>query len=141
MSDLLHPSVIKQIAKEVDLGNTCYIHRFTRKLTTIDQTADDKSSYAQQTLQQQLELKIEQYVKVEKPSDDDQLEIMEYFLEEIPDKSIRKQLSNAIKRQNPIRNFNQAIDSNIELTVHWANFKREEYQRWVSNVIIDAYNY
>ena len=139
---IIRPSVIKEIAKEIILGNTCYIHRYSSKVTTIDYSLEDPARLAkQEKMLLELERKIEDYVKIEKLKSKDQLVIMKDFLEDIPDKYVRKQMSNALKRENPIRNFNQALEGDLELNQHWRNFKAEEYQRWVSNFIIDAYNY
>lgn len=142
LMSILHSSVIKHIAREIANGNTCYIHRSSKKITTIDHSIEDKKIIAsQKQIQSELERKIENYLKFENLSVDDQFMIMKDFLDELPNKSVRKQLSNALNRKNPVRNFNQAIESDVELNQHWRNFNFAEYQRWVSNFIIDAYNY
>ncbi len=138
----LQQEAIKEIAREIANGNTCYIDKYSKKITTIDTSTEDVKLIAdQEEAIVEIEKKIENHLKIEKLSTEDQLVIMEYFLEETADKSVRKELSNALKRKNPIRNFIQVIDSDIELVQQWRIFKFEEYQRWVSNFIIDAYNY
>lgn len=139
---LLPQAKIKQMATEIAKGNTCYIHRFTSKITTIDHSLEDaKLLAAQEQKQAEIERKIKDYVKLEKLTKDDELTIMRNFLEEIPDRSVRKQLSNALSRKNPYRNFTMAVESDMELYQHWRNFNARGYQLWVSNVLIDAYNY
>jgi hypothetical protein len=135
-------STIKEIAKEIAVGNTCYLQRFTKKVTTIDHSIEDAKLIAtqEQTLAE-VEQKIENYIKIEKLTTENKRVIMAYFLEELPDRSVRKELSNALNRKNPIRNFNKAVESDIDLNQHWRNFKIEEYERWVSNFIADAYLY
>ncbi len=134
-------SIIDDVAREIAKGNTCYIHRYTVEVTIIDDSIeDDELIAAQKVVQAELERKIDNHVKIEKLTAVERMVIMKDFLEELPDKSIRKQLSNALNRKNPIRNFTKAVESDIELSVHWDNFNFEEYQRWVSNVIIDAHN-
>ncbi len=138
----IHQSAIKKIAEDIAIGNTCYVHLYSRKITTIDNMTEDiKIREAQEKTQAELEHKISDYVKIEQPSTSDQLVMMEFFLEEISDKSIRKQLSNALKRKNPIRNFTQTVNSSIELSIHWENFNAKEHERWVADFIIDAYNF
>ena len=138
----LHQGAIKEIAREIANGNTCYINKASKKITTIDNSTEDaKEIAAQEQTIADIERKIENYLKIEKLSTEDQQIIMSDFLEEVHDKSVRKELSNALKRKNPIRNFNQAIESNMELKQYWRIFKFQEDQRWVSNFIIDAYNY
>jgi|AntRauTorckE5430_2_1112549.scaffolds.fasta_scaffold03301_3 hypothetical protein len=142
MSTNVKKSTIKEIAKEIAIGNTCYIQMTTKKVTTIDHSIEDtKLIAAQEEIQAELEQKVENYIKIEKLSAEDKRVIMEYFLEELPDRSVRKELSNALNRKNPTRNFNKVVESDIDLNQHWRNFKSEEYQRWVSNFIADAYLY
>ena len=112
------------------------------KITTIDYSIEDAEKLAvqEQTIAE-IERKIEKYLKIGKLSAESELRIMKDFPDELPDKSIRKQLSNALNRKNPVRNFMQVIESDMELNQHWRNFKVEEYQRWVSNMMIEAYIY
>jgi len=139
---IIPQSVIKKIAEEIFAGNTCYINRFTAKVITIDPATEDAEMIAtQEKAIIEVERKKENFVKIEKLSTADKLTIMRDFLDELPDRSVRKQLSNALNRKNPYRNFTMAVESDIELNQHWKNFNAKEYQKWVSNVIIDAYNY
>lgn len=138
----LPESTIKDIAKQIALGNTCYLQRYTGKVTTIDNTTEDQELITtQKETQVVLERKIESYIKIENLSAEDQFEIMKLFPDELSDRSIRKQLANALSRKNPVRNFAMTVENNMELKLHWNYFKAEEYQRWVSNFIIDAYNH
>lgn len=132
-------ATIKEIASAIALGNTCYINRKSTKITTIDYSIEDPKQLAiqEQTLAE-LERKIEKYLKIEKLSAENEMRIMKDFPEELQNKSVRKQLSNALNRNNPVRNFFQVVESDIELNQHWKNFKEEEYKRWVSNILIDA---
>ena len=138
----LHQAAIREFARAIARGNTCYIHYTSRKITTIDHDIEDKKIIAAQEKEiAVIELKMEDHLKIEPQNNEDQIEIMKYFIDEVPDKSIRKEMTNALKRKNPIRNFMQVIDSDMELRQRWRIFKFEEDQRWISNYIIDAYNY
>lgn len=139
---VLQQSSIREIATEIAKGNTCYVNKLTTDITIIDfSLEDEKKIAAQEKLILELERKMDDYVKVEKLTTENELVIMKDFLVEIADKSVRKQLSNALNRKNPIRNFNQTVESDMALQIHWRNFNFEEYQRWISNFIIDAYNF
>lgn len=135
-------SAIIEIVEQIALGNTCYMDRYTSKITTFDNSSKDTELLAtQKETLSQIEKKIERYVKVEKLGEKDQLMIMRDFLDEITDKSVRKELSNALKRKSPVRNFTTEVESNMGLNQHWANFNSRESERWVTNFLIDAYNY
>ena len=137
---LLKQATVKEIAREIANGNTCYINRRSVKITSIDHSIEDPKKLATQaqTLNT-LEREIEKYLKIEKLSAEDELRIMKDFPEELSDKSVRKQLSNALNRKNPVRNFMQVVESEIGLNQHWKNFKAEEYQRRVSIIMVEAY--
>ena len=133
-------TTIKEIAREIALGNTCYVNRKTIKITIIDHTIEDPEKLtAQEQILAELGRKIEKYLIIEKLSVEDEMRIMKDFPDELSDKSIRKQLSNALNRKNPVRNFMQVVESDIALDQHWRNYKVEEYKRLVSNILIEAY--
>lgn len=133
-------ATIKEIAKVIVNGNTCYIDRRSVKITTIDYSIEDPEQLAaQEEMQAELERKIEKYLKIEKLGTKKDLMIMKSFAEELPDKSVRKELSNALNRKKPVRNFMQVVESDIGLHQHWKNYKVEEYQRRVSNMLVAAY--
>lgn len=135
-------SAIREIVEEIALGNTCYMDRYTSKITIIDNLTEDiELIAAQEKTLVEIEKKIEKYVKLEKLGEKDQLMIMKDFLDEVIDKSVRKELSNSLKRKSPIRNFTREVESNMGLNQHWANFNFKESERWVTNFLIDAYNY
>ena len=136
------PSAIKIITKEIILGNTCYLHKTSKKITTIDHSIEDEKLIAKQEEKQaELEKNIERYIKVENLNTKDQRLMMKEFLDEPLDRSFHRQLTNALNRKNPVRNFNQAVESDIGLNQQWRSFSFEESQRWVSNFILDAYHY
>ncbi|MDA9181899.1 UPF0158 family protein [Saprospiraceae bacterium] len=135
-------SAIREIVKEIAKGNTCYMDRYTSKITIIDNSIEDVEEIAaHKKTEIEIEKKIENYVKLNKLSEKIQLMIMKDFLDEIVDKSVRKELSNSLKRKSPIRNFTREIESNMGLNQHWENYNGKESERWVTNILIDAYNY
>ena len=135
-------AVIKEIAREIAKGNTCYLQRSNKKITTIHHSIQDVKLIAtQEKTQAELERKIGRHIKIVKLSTDEQLVIMKDFVEELSDRSARREVSNALNRKNPIRNFNQVMEGNLDLNSHWRSFNSKEYQRWVSNFIADAYHY
>lgn len=135
-------SVIKGIVREIAMGNTCYMDRYTAKVTTIDNSIEDvELKEAQEKTKAEIEQKIEKYVKIEKLTEHNQLVIMRDFLEVVTDKSVRRELTNALKRKNPVRNFLSEVESDMGMNQHWSNFNATESQRWVTNYLVDEYNY
>jgi len=139
---IIKPAVIQEIAQQIAKGNTCYLKRQNAKIITIvNDTDDEKLIASQEQLVAELEEKIDKYVRIEKIKDEDQLLIMNDFVEEIADKSVRKEIANALKRKSPVRNFYKEVEGDMGLNQHWINFNSKESRRWVSNFLIDAYNY
>ncbi|MGB0863615.1 MAG: UPF0158 family protein [Saprospiraceae bacterium] len=134
----IRKSTIKEIALAIARDKTCFLHRTAKKVTIIDHSAEDAKLIAAQA---KLEQKIGNFIKIEQFSTEEQLVIMRDFADELDNKSLRRELSNALNRKNPVRNFNGVIESNMDLNLHWRSYRMEEYQRWVSNFIADAYHY
>ena len=133
---ILSLPVVKEIAGEIAAGNACYVHKKSEKITVIDKSTEDvKTIAAQEQQQSEVEKEIEDYFVIEKMPTKTRLSIMRTFLAEVDDKSERKQLSNALNRKNPVRNFTQVIESNMGLNLHWSNFNKKECQHWVYEVI------
>jgi len=128
----LSPAVIKEIAGEIALGNACYVNKLSGEITVFDKSTEDPKTIAAQTKRQtEIDKTIDSYIVIDTMPTQTRLEIMRVFLTEIEDRSVRKQLSNALNRKNPVRNFNQTIESNMELRQHWRNFNREECEDWI----------
>jgi Uncharacterised protein family (UPF0158) len=143
---ILRPNIIKEIAYSLNVGSTCYVHKGTHEVTTINsavarEAEEQEAADSLQETIEHMEAKTDLYLKIEQMPSQTQIQMMRDFIEEIPEPELGRELTNALNRKNPIRNFTQVINSNEGLGQHWHNFKMEEYQRWVSNFIIDAYNY
>lgn len=143
----LHSSVIKEIAQHLDSGSTCYINRNTGEIKVIENAkevraeGDEEAIALRKAEVAELEAKSERFLKMEPMPSNYYLQVMRDFIEELREPDVMKQLSNALNRKKPMRNFTQVVSSDEILGQHWFNFKSEEYQRYVSNFIIDAYNY
>ncbi|MFT4664759.1 MAG: hypothetical protein ACI8YQ_003938 [Polaribacter sp.] len=139
---ILSPASIKEVTRELTDGYTCFIHKRSAKITVINLDSEDAEEIAaQKEIQVGLEGKPERFLKIEPMPEKDLLVIMRDFLEEVADRGKRKQLSNALNRKKPVRNFMQEVESDMELRQHWKNHGFEAYQDWVSEFVIDAYNF
>ena len=67
--------------------------------------------------------------------------VMKDFLLEVTDSSVKKELTNALRRKNPQRNFMQVIESRIDIGQHWRRFKSQQCEEYVRQVFIDEYNH
>jgi len=139
---MAHKSLTKAIARELELGNTCYVNRQSRKITTIvDLEAGMDSPEERDAQLEKLEANIKKYYKVPRMSADEEIHVMKDFAEEDINTSIRKELTNALKRKSPIRNFMQIIENQEDLYQYWLIFKAKWYQEWVRGYLLDVYRY
>ena len=139
---MAHKSLTKAIAKELEAGNICYVNRQNRKITTVvDLEEGEESSKERDAQIEKLEEHIRKYYKVPRMSADEAIHVMKDFAEEAINTSIRKELINALKRKNPVRNYMRIIENQEELYEYWLIFKRKWYQEWVRGYLLDVYRY
>lgn len=124
--------IITEVAKLVNRGNTCYINRKNRKIVTI--RPEDQSELNK-------ELTIEKCIIVP-PMPKQTLDlVMQDFLPEVADNSLRKELINALRRKNPMRNFMQVVDNSVDSGQHWRRYKAQRCEQYVRQVFLDEYNH
>lgn len=139
---MAHKSLTKAIAKELDKGMICYVHRQSLKITSItDLEAGGENTPERQAQFEALEKKVKQYYKVPRMSSFEEIHVMEDFIKEEINTSIKKELKNALKRDNPVRNYMRIIDSDEFLQHCWLTFKADWYQQWVTGYLLDIYRY
>ena len=129
----------KEVARLLEQGHMCYVERANRTITPILLT-EIKTTEAQELIAP-IEKKISNYIKVEAMPKHKLLFNMEYFLEEVTDQDIRRELSSALKRKNPSRNFLQVVRSRLDINQHWKLFIMEKYIDYVEKAFIKDYNY
>lgn len=132
-------ATIKEIAKQLEAGKICFIHRKKGAVKAIQDSAQEEAITKEL---QALEKDTKQYMKIPRPSALDEVNAMKDFLEEEDlSKAVKKELTNALKRKQPMRNFLQVVHSEEGLQQYWLNFKSKWMQVWVADYFIAAYNY
>lgn len=129
----------KEVARLLEQGYMCYVERANRAITPILLT-EMKTPEAQELIAP-IENKISRYIKVDPMPTHKLLFNMEYFLEEVTDQDIRRELNGALKRKNPTRNFLQIVRSRLDINQHWKLFITENYIDYVEKEFIKDYNY
>jgi len=134
---------IKEIARHLEAGKICYIHRKKGIIKAIDDIADVATATEEWKKEFQiLEKDTKHYMKIPRMSALDEINSMKDFMEEEDiSKAVKKELATALKRKQPMRNFLQVVNSGGNLQQYWFNYKVKWNQTWVENYFIDAYNY
>ncbi len=139
---MAHKSLTKAIAKELEAGNICYVNRQNREITAITDLEEGMdSTEGRDARLEKLEANIKKYYKVPRMSAEEAIHVMKDFVEEDINTPIRRELINALKRKNPIRNFMQIIENQEDLYQYWLIFKAKWYQEWVRGYLLDVYRY
>jgi len=97
---LIRKAKIKEIARHLEAGKICFIHRKKGTIKTIEDLSEGAATEAWKKEFQALEKDTKQYMKIPRMSDLDEINAMKDFLEQedmIP-KAVRKELLNALKR-------------------------------------------
>ena len=136
---LLRPEHIKEIAKYVAMGEIVFVHKNSRKIQPMPKPEESVEEWKEKCAV--LEADNKNWLKIKTVPLDDELHLRKEFIEEATNQHVKKQLSNALNRKNPMRNFQHVIESDEILHQHWRNYKKVAYQNWVTNFVIDQYNY
>ncbi len=131
--------LVKEVAKELEQGNLCYVEKSSRSIVQI--TPDSKNTPETKAQIAKLEEHIERYIKIAPMTTAELIFVMKDFLLEVTDQEIKKELTNGLNRKNPTRNFLQITASRIDINQHWTLFKKEQYETHVEKHIITDYNY
>lgn len=139
---MAHKSLTKAIARQLDKGMICYIHRQSLKITAIpDLETGIENTPARQAQFEKLEKNIKKYYKVPRMTSYEEIHVMKDFINEEISNSLKKELKNALKRENPVRNYLRIIKNEEILEQYWLNFKADWYQEWVRGYLLDIYKY
>ncbi len=136
---LVRTEDIKEIAVHISQGVLVFVHKSSRKIMAMPEPEEGKNEWKAQC--DKLEADDKNWLKIKTISMDDEIHLRKGFILEATDQHVKKQLTNALNRKKPLRNFTQVVESDEILNQHWRNYRKVAYQDWVSNYIIEAYNY
>ncbi|MEM6319117.1 MAG: UPF0158 family protein [Bacteroidota bacterium] len=139
---MAHKSLTKAIAKSLQAGNICYVHRQSREIIAVADIEEGvEVSTDQQAQIERLEANIKKYYKVPKMSAEEEIHVMHDFAKEDVAHTVRKELVNALRRTNPKRNFLRIVENQEDLYEFWLVFQAKWYQEWVRGYLLDVYRY
>lgn len=139
---MAHNSLTKAISRQLAKGMICYVNRQSLKITAVpDLEAGAENTPERQAQVDALENKIRKYYKVPRMTAYEEVHVMKDFINEELSKSIKKELKNALKRAEPLRNYMRIIENDEILEQYWLNFKAKWYQEWVRGYLLDIYKY
>jgi len=126
---------INEIADHLAMGLICYIHKQTKAILYIPDESQFPEIEGWEDQIEELEKNGDHYVSIDKMSSNDSYTIMERFVDEVADESIKKRLTHALEKNKPFHNFKYEIDQLDEERDQWFKFKSDQYNKWVEREI------
>ncbi len=125
---------IETIAEELDCGLRCLYNIRTNEIKSIIDTQDplDLTDDLEEELAE-IEENLDDYFEFEKMDSRTSFQVMEEFIDEIPDERFQNRLINALNKPKPFRNFKFEIDENGDYRQAWFDFKKQKMIEWVNN--------
>jgi trans-aconitate methyltransferase len=131
----LAPSVIKEIAEQMDCGLRCFRNKQSNNLVFLPAELDyenDEDEYWQNEIDE-LANNNADYTEIEKPDSNNSFKIMEEFANSnLIDSKLKDNLLQILQLKKPFANFKNLID-NSDFREEWFAFKSNWMQNWVKN--------
>ena len=128
--DKKYRPVVKEIAEYLGMGHTVFVNPETLE---IDNMPKDYDPIATDDFEFDYD-KVEDWIEIEPLESNESFEIMESFVESLPNGKERNRLADAIGGHKPFANFNRLIHNSDERE-NW--FKHRSY--WLEKYVIDNY--
>jgi len=140
---VLRTEHIKEISSHVSEGVMVFGNKKTREIRAmIGLESEEKLERAKwKSAFDLMQADEKNWLLISKIPLDDEIFLRKGFIVEATDNQVKRQLTNALNRKDPIRNFHQVVEGDEILNQHWLNYRKGAYQKWVSDFIIAAYNY
>ena len=144
-----YKELVKSIAENTDMSMVCYLNPKTLEMISIPEdlsiegfweSEEEESDFVDEYELLKDDFKKidswEKYVILRAPESDDSYQIMENFVDQLPDSRLKNNLSNALNRSHPFRNFNKIIHQS-DAQEDWLAFKRKELEKRVYEELVD----
>jgi hypothetical protein len=132
---------IREIADQLDCGFRSFIHRVSNELLFVPDFTNYpyiEPEFFEEELKK-LEDNHADYIEIEKPSSHDSFEWMANFTDEIIDnKNLKNQLTRALNKKKPFKEFKFVIDNAGIYRQQWFVFKNEKLKQWVIDKLKEA---
>ncbi len=135
------PEVIKEIAEQLDTGMNCFYHIPTGEIESypdeLKHAGFDEELW-EETMEK-VEENYHEYVRFTGMESHESFEIMEDFINEIPDTSLQAKFKNVIQRRKPFQQFKDLLLDYPDLRQQWFAYKDRRNIEYVEEQV-EAYN-
>ncbi|EPR74397.1 hypothetical protein ADIWIN_0498 [Winogradskyella psychrotolerans RS-3] len=126
--------LIKNIAQELDSGFNCYYNSQTDEIIAIPNFS--QFSFEEEFMEafneslEKVEKHKADFLKFEPLESSESFKIMELFVNQLPDESLKMELENTLANKKPFQNFKHRIDHS-DFRTSWFEFKKNELEKIV----------
>ena len=121
--------VVKEIAEYLEMGHTVFVNPETLEIDSVPKNYDSMATGIRFNYN-----KVKNWIEIEPLESHESFEIMESFVESLPDGKEKNRLADTIGGYKPFANFNRLIHNSVERE-NW--FKHRTY--WFEKYVIDNY--
>ncbi len=129
---------IKEIAEQIDCGFRAFYHRQTGDLLFIPDSLKHPGIEIEAWEEdiEKLDNNFSDYAEIEAMDSSDSFELMRDFTELLDNSNLlKKQLTIALTKKKPFREFKFLIDNSGDYRQQWFDFKNLKLRQWVENQI------
>lgn len=131
---------VEEIAGELEAGLTCYVNKSTEEILSVYENDDDfyiEEGDDEDKLAEVLE-NPDDYLKVEGMSSQEEFFLMQNFVEEVDNNSLKSDLTSALSNRRPFVMFTDIVDKSAELKEKWTNYKSLAFVDLVNQHLLEA---
>ena len=121
--------VVKEIAEYLEMGHIVFVNPETLEIDSVSKDYDPLATGIEYDYD-----KVADWIEIEPLESHESYEIMESFVENLPENKEKNKLADAVRGYKPFANFNRLIH-NSEERENW--FKYRTY--WLEKYVIDNY--
>jgi hypothetical protein len=134
----MEKEVIKDIADNLDMGLSCFIHSGTREIKFIPDSDEyfgmDLEDFEQDI--EEIESNSEQFIKIERMDSHESFKMMEDFAENLDEEILKEKLTQALSHPKPFKNFRKVIEYSASHKNKWFEFKNKKLMEWVEGQLL-----
>jgi hypothetical protein len=130
-----YAQLVKQVAESIDCGKICHINPKTLKIEDIPKDLIHDIYEEEEEEEEELRFglqfnKWENCITIEPPESHESFEIMEGFVNQIPNGPLKSRALYALQNRKPFANFKTLIE-NSQLRASWLDFKKKKLEEYV----------
>lgn len=133
----LTKEVINNIAQELESGMTCFLHLRTNEIVSYPDEALDEEIWEEEMNKVRKHPK--DYLEFTPMDSRESFRVMENFVGQMTDTTIRHRFEEIILRHKPFQQFKNLLLDYPDLRQQWFVYKEEQYQQYVQEQV-EAYN-